>query len=274
MSYDTYFLIKTKYCKYYAKIVKQYPNVHKVYFGGKRLCVSISVYLDMDEDNHPNIDTLSYNEKCNIEENLAQGKGSLHLLKSAMYFVMKTYPQHNKCCFELIDKSYITCTSPNNRFINIPLSYYYIMKHGGTWYEKKLGATKKYEYDAYKQNVRHMLQHMKQAETKVTFDIFADKYKVPLFMRESLRGIYDSHLTLMSFIHDLLHNYDCYVLKDWFKNMIQSFVHVYGDSWHIPYNASLFSSLQEYVVIEIEKPNGIMFGGDVENGNFGFGGNF
>ena len=39
-SLKEYYRIKTSYCLYYAEIWHQYPNIDKVYFGGKRKCVT------------------------------------------------------------------------------------------------------------------------------------------------------------------------------------------------------------------------------------------
>lgn len=41
-----YYKITTSYCNYYAEVWHQYPNIDKVYIGGKRECVAFTVYLD------------------------------------------------------------------------------------------------------------------------------------------------------------------------------------------------------------------------------------
>lgn len=267
----TYYRMKTKCCHYYAKVVEQYPNVHKVYVGGKKLCVAISVYLDMEEDSHPNIDTLTYDTECNIENNLMQGSGTVHLLKSAMTFVRRMYPQHKTCSFELIDKSHITCSSPNKHTVILPLCYYYIMKYGGTWYEKKLGARKKYDHDGYRKGVRHMMKSLKSVTTQRNeFEPFAAAYGVPKFMWQSMKPVYDTQVSVVEFVKHILGEYDCYVLKDWFKNLCEKYVKVYGDSWIIPYDQQHDVDMEVSV---ITKPDNIIFGGvHVENGFLGVGG--
>lgn len=65
-----YYKINTNYASYYVELWHsdslrfssswhQYPNIDKIYIGGRKKCVSFSVYLE--EKDSPNLDSFGYN---------------------------------------------------------------------------------------------------------------------------------------------------------------------------------------------------------------------
>lgn len=218
-----HYLLKTAYCKYYARIDKFSDLLHKVYVGGRKKCVAFSVYID--GESLPNLDTWSYNDECNIEGNLEHGRGSFHLIKTACFFVKAKYG-HSK--IEFIEKSYITCS--NNW--RMPLCYYYLVKHGKTWYEDKLGAhlesTKgQHRYHDEKVKLHASLTSLE----KPSFQQFASDYNIPQKLHKSLKDIYDHSKTLKVFFNTIFDDYDCGVLKGWFVDYVTDHTRIYGSSW-------------------------------------------
>ena len=218
-----HYLLKTSYCRYYARIEKYSDLLHKVYVGGRKKCVAFSVYID--GESHPNLDTWSYNNDCNVEGNLEQGRGSLHLLKTACSFIKAKYG-HSK--IEFIEKSYVMCS--NNW--RMPLCYYYLVKHGKTWYEEKLGAHP--ESIKAQQRYRDEKQKLMASLTsldKPSFKTFASDYNISKKLSESLKDIYDSSKTLKGFFKIIFDKYDCGVLKGWFVDFVSDYTRTYGSSW-------------------------------------------
>jgi hypothetical protein len=217
------YIIKTSYCKYYARVEIMSRLLHKVYVGGRKKCVAFSIYLN--GDSHPNLDTWSYNEQCNVEGNLENGRGSVHLIKTACSFVKSIY---NHSMFEFIDKSYVTCT--NNW--RMPLCSYYLVKHGKTWYEKNLGAVP----ESIKARTRYAEEKQKlldclNSKTKSTFEEFANVYDINKKLHPALGSIYENSPTLKHFFHSLFDQFDCGILKGWFTDFVNDYIHVYGTSW-------------------------------------------
>jgi len=133
MNSKDYYRIKTSFANYKVMVEHQYENMDRVHIGNKKKCIVMSVYFD---DNEPNIDAIGYDENCNETGDLVQNTGTIHMIRSAMAFVVNHYKQFKFKKFQLKDKSTIRCS----KGYWMPLNIYYLVKHGKTWYEKKLGA--------------------------------------------------------------------------------------------------------------------------------------
>jgi hypothetical protein len=157
--------------------------------------------------------------------NIEQGRGSLHLLKTACSFIKAKYG-HSK--IEFIEKSYVMC-SKNWR---MPLCYYYLVKHGKTWYEEKLGAHP--ESIKAQQRYRDEKQKLMASLTsldKPSFKTFASDYNISKKLSEDLKDIYDSSKTLKGFFKIIFDEYDCGMLKGWFVDFVSDYTRTYGSSW-------------------------------------------
>lgn len=130
-----YFLIKTSYCNYYAEVWHQYPTIDKVYFGGRKKCVTYSIYLD--EDFTPNLDGLGYDENCNTTSDLIRSRGTQHMLLTSIVFLQHKYHDKISMSIQFKDTSVITCDDG----YEMKLSHYYMLYHQKTWYQKQFKAT-------------------------------------------------------------------------------------------------------------------------------------
>lgn len=128
-----YYIIKSRYSDYYSEIWHQYPNIDKVYVGGKKRCVTLSVYFD---EPNPNIDGIGYDENCNITGNLIKGSGTRHMVLSALSFIETKYKNKGvSSVFLLKDSSTIDCKG-----FDMYLPHYYMLYYNQTWYQKQFHA--------------------------------------------------------------------------------------------------------------------------------------
>ena len=204
-----YFLIKTNYSHYYAEVWHQYPNIDKVYIGGRKRCVLFSIYLDEAD---PNIDGIGYDETCNVAGDMRRGKGTRHMILSAFAFIKDLYANtHVSQVFLLKDTSKIACSG-----YDMYLSHYYLAHYGKTWYEKHLGAAPVESKDTYKRGV---LQFQEVLKTKP--DVLKDvksKQRYSVLTRE-----YNKYVCLEDFIASTKDS-DCIVYKDWLDKLIEKYI--------------------------------------------------
>ena len=220
----SYYRINSDSYTYYAKVQVYSDMLHKVFIGGKKKCVVISVYFD---GTHPNIDTFAYDPKCDVHATLQRGKGSVDLLQSAMLFVKRLY-KHST--FELIDQSHVTCA----KGYQIPLVHLHIVKYFKTWYEDKLGAIP-VQLPTYQTDMRNLRSYMK---TYPSFDDFANKCGMSPVQKSGLAELYNQCKTVQEFIKKITSEYDCYLCKGWVSKLVQEFMSVYGSSWLLRCNTS------------------------------------
>lgn len=72
---------------------------------------------------------------CNVSGNLERGKGTQHMLKTAMQFAITQYP-HISGKFLFKDASSIQCKLD----FKLSLAVFSVLNTGKTWYEKKFNA--------------------------------------------------------------------------------------------------------------------------------------
>jgi hypothetical protein len=127
---EKYYHIKSKNYTFYA-IISELPHEYRVKFGGLRQCINISVYKD---DPDPNINGISFDKKCSKDVDIISGAGTVEMTKAAIKFVKNIFPKTRN--FMLKDHSKISCQHNST----VPLYYFYLIKHGKTWYQNKFNA--------------------------------------------------------------------------------------------------------------------------------------
>lgn len=234
MQRKRYYILRSPQNRFFAYVEVMSSLQHKVIVGGKKKCVVISVYHD---GTHPNIDSLSYDERCNSSATLERGRGTKDMVLSAMSLVHTLYG-HTQ--FELKDRSYVKC----EQSYEIPLMYLYLAKHGKTWYEDHFGARpiKIKDYDIKVKNLKRLLKEY-PAWSQV-----CEQYDVPQKFRKALGALYRDVKSLKDFIRLVSSEYDCYMCKQWLGNIIEHVMEqdMLGTSWIISHTPdSKFMNIEE-----------------------------
>jgi hypothetical protein len=239
----TYYLLETKYTKYYATIWHQYPNIDKVHIGGKKKCVSFTVYLDGDPI--PNLDSIGYDENCNVSGDLIKGRGTKHILRTAFTFLQSVYKDKisNKVLVE--DNSIIACND-----YEMPLSYYYLIHYQKTWYKK--------HFDAHIHNTK--LQQQFSRDLQKFKDLLLTKPKHPFRnirnaqRKKALEELYATHPTLGHFFK-ATKSLDCSVYQGWVVQLLhEHFPYVLGMEWLIDINKQKLKDIVHVKRLGNKKP--------------------
>lgn len=227
MDRKSYYKVITNRDKFYAVIERYSDLLHKVYVGGSKKCIVISLYLD--GESHPNIDAYSHHYKCNVSGDLLHGNGTMYMLKTAMRFVIEVYPQFASSFFELIDLSYIPCANE----YELPLSQYYMVHYGKTWYETKFKAQPVQDVVKYSKDVARFMSVLHKP-SKVKFSTFAERYKIHSVHFQLLEQLYNDSATMSEFFGKLK-PYDCSVYKRWLELYVNHYIPgLRGKSWVLP----------------------------------------
>jgi len=233
-----YYTIKTSHSNYIAMVEHMSEDMDKIHIGNTKKCVVMSVYFDGDE---PNIDAISHDQNCNVTRDMLQNTGTVHMIKSAMSFVHKHYPQYKFKNFQLKDKSSIKCQRGW-----MPLNIYYLAKHGKTWYEKKLGAQPVDYKNVYYNDKKRLRKDMntKIEQRELLYDSLmtnANKAK-----KDALYPYYENKKTIKEFLDYLFDNYDCYIFRNWLESYVKNFIpYILGMYWHVTHDTNFH--------VEIEK---------------------
>lgn len=224
-----YFEITTPFCKYFVEIWHQYPTIDKVYVGGKRKCVSFTVYLTedgrIDQEDFPQLDGFGFHQHCNITGNHIKGIGSIHLLNTAMRFVTSHYKLSDDTKFQFKDASFIECAS-----YNMPLSVYYTIFYGKTWYELKFGATPLYISIGGLEEERKRLKNFLKTKPQ---DISMYFHEKQVTLKDKVTTIYKKSKSLQECLNTLKEE-DCHVFKGWVQQIYNTFVqNLVGTDWVI-----------------------------------------
>jgi hypothetical protein len=175
----TYHII-TKESTYIATIEIQKPtNSLTLYLGGiKRQCVIINV-SNYTDTNTAYLASIKYDSSCNITDTLEEGKGTKHMIFTALNIIKKHIP--SILWVTLIDTSEKKCKADKTHTINI--GFVSILLYKKTWYERLFNAKlvdseldKKYE---------ELKIKLDTIRFKYSFINFIKKY----FISEKDRGI-------------------------------------------------------------------------------------
>lgn len=231
-----YFRLHTAYASYDCEVWLQYPTLHKVFVGGKRKCVAVTVYLDEEEEDGesmPQLEGVVYDVGCNLAKNHQRDIGTGHIVRVAMAFVLERYKAWTWAKngnFQLKDVSDIPCDEGRYR---MSLAYYSVMLYGKTYYERKFGAV---PLKMSAKKWKALMQGWKDfAATKpanirqvIGAGVRGKRYAV-------LTDVYAKSENVEDFIKRLKEVYDCMVYKDWAEELVKQYVPgLIGMSWVIP----------------------------------------
>jgi hypothetical protein len=187
-----------------------YLQRYVIKFGGRKACVHFTIY-----DNIPNIDGIGYGKRCALNKSLEPGEGTEHLLKTAIRFIFKLFPNITK--ISLKDTSY-RC----NENETMSLGMLYIAKYGETWYSKKFGA--KAENKKNVDDVIQIINNVLKSDKKPTFKKLKKQYlcktKISEENIQNFETIYHQSSSLRDFIIKLSMEYDCGFLREWLPKLL------------------------------------------------------
>jgi hypothetical protein len=209
---EEYYLIKTTYATYYATIFHQYPDVDKVIIGGKKKCMHLSVYKNDDE--HPQIDAIGYDENCNADGNHVKGLGSVHMCKIALQFVIYHYNFDKDVKFQLKDTNTIECHK-----YKLALPIYYMIYHGKTWYEDKFGAVPLFISEKVWKKQKKALREFLKEKPDID-DLFSENQHQ---LKNYIKSVYNKEGSLSSLFQRFKDD-DCSVFKNWLPKLILKFI--------------------------------------------------
>lgn len=231
-----------------------YVSAWKIQVGARDTCVVLNI--DKADKYIAAMEAAAYHNSCVTDESaplLRGDNGTVVMIKAALEFVFNYYPKVRGISF--IDDSKIDCQTIQGT--KIKLFLYYIVKHGCTWYEDKLGAYFGNVHNEYEIKKTEALQEYKEA----TFEEFQDKY---IKLEEDgltpniihiIREEYQDHTTYKRFFKALAKKYDCYVFNGWLERYFRANVKILFDEneWVIPR-----MSFIDLRVVRIDKDQSIM----------------
>ena len=222
-----YFKLKTSYASYYVEIWHQYPNIDKVYVGGKKKCVSFSIYLEDKES--PNLDGFGYDESCNKEGDHVKGVGSIHLLKVSMLFIISHYKLSNDTRFQFKDTSFIECNA-----YKLALPIYYTVFYGKTWYESKFDAVPLFMSKDDLKEQRNQLMIFLKTKPHIN-EFFSGSERLKAIISKS----YDESESIQDCLRRLK-ELDCSIFKNWLPALVSRFIPLLlGTEWTIQCNTDI-----------------------------------
>lgn len=111
-----------------------YDSTYTIKYGDVASKEGPCIELTYDtETDFIKIDSLMYDSRCSYKKLLAKGEGTREMLFSILKLCSQTFPNIKR--FILNDVSAIVCNGEN-----LYLSYFYLLNHGQTWYEKYFQA--------------------------------------------------------------------------------------------------------------------------------------
>lgn len=240
-----YYQLKTSYCVYVVEIWHQYPGIDKVFIGGKKKCVTFSIYLEDKES--PNLDGFGYNEECNKQGNHIKGIGSIHLLNVAMLFVLKHYGLPRDTRFQFKDTSFIECSTYKQS-----LPVYYTVFYGKTWYESKFDAIPLYiSQDEFKEQRKKLRDYLKTKPPIEEWFFGSEK------LRKQVEEIYIRVNSLQECLLELK-EFDCCVFKNWLSALVLKFIPVLiGTEWYVQCQSDIAIKIKRmHQPVQISKMDG------------------
>jgi len=119
--------------QFYASVRERGSNSRQVLVGGvKRGCVTVDVNLARQPPE--GVLNVSYDQRCNATGTLPRGVGTIAMLRAALAFTFRQFPELAAVYFK--DQSYVVCT-PGRRYAIAPQN---LALYGKTWYERVIGA--------------------------------------------------------------------------------------------------------------------------------------
>lgn len=217
MASEKYYQVKYANHTFHAVVLTKEHGHHNIKFGGKQSCVIFSVY---DEEPEPNLDRLKWGSDCAVNVNVEPGRGTLIMAKAAIQFVYALFPGQGNMKFK--DWSEIECEKGRV----VPLAYYYLIKHGKTWYDHKFKA--KPIDGLLTARFREINRLLDDASKKVHWTEFVDTFIVPCQIArkdklvEALGKFYNTEGvdTYRKFFKTIMNDYDCIFLAEWMEYFV------------------------------------------------------
>jgi len=120
--------------------IDHYDQVYTIKYGDPESpqgpCVELT--YDESEPSKLKLDYISFFPRCSIKGDLQQGDGTREMLASILKLCSEKFMSIKKIIFN--DAAAFECNDENGRVV---LSYYYLLLHGQTWYEKHFHAIPK-----------------------------------------------------------------------------------------------------------------------------------
>lgn len=215
-------------------IISELCYSYNLYFGGnKKGCVEITIYNynNLYQTNTvADIVSIQSEESCNISGNLKKGKGTLHMVNTALNICIRMFPWIKS--FKFVDTSHKNCID-NKPTTGVSLSAYSIALYGKTWYEKTFDAEVMDLND--RKKYKEHIERLTKAEYKnMPWNVFYNKFiinfgRIPPKSIHNLDIIHNSYEVTKTYreFFDLLQyriqNKEelCMTLQPWIESLIK-----------------------------------------------------
>lgn len=192
---------------------------YEVEFGGKTSCVSFSVYA---EESQPNLDGTNFSKDCATNMELERGDlGTVLMVNAAMMFIYDRFPQQHGDIV-LKDWSKINC----KRKRSLSLAYYYLIRHGQTWYQQKFKA--RLHNERFANGFKAFQGFLDEAKNKVEWPDFVKTYITPCdiiradLLLQVLEPYYTQSNTYREFFSSMAEKkLDCIHLSEWTEKFVE-----------------------------------------------------
>lgn len=138
----TTYKIHTDKCTFISTITaNSMTNSFYLHLGGLETKGCVILYInDYKSSDTAILDTIKYDLKCNIAQDLEEGIGTKHMIFTALNILMYYFP--NLKYVKLLDTSHKNCSKVNKLGAtpSMNLAVYYMLFYKKTWYENLLGA--------------------------------------------------------------------------------------------------------------------------------------
>ena len=206
----TNYKIHTDKCTFISTITENsMSNSFYLHLGGtSKGCVIIYID-DYKMTDTAILETIKYDSKCNITEDLEEGTGTKHMIFTALNILMYYFPRLKYV--KLHDSSFKNCYrgDKNGATPSMVLATYFMLFHKKTWYDSLFGA--KPIKPEYKINYTEFLERMDSIPITLPFLRFINtyfrdrdlKYVVDLNNRYNLQldKLYSSSKTYSELFH-------------------------------------------------------------------------
>lgn len=211
---------------FHASVIK-YTSITRIRFGGRDDCIDFTLYNTPEVAPFPNMDAFRHNKLCAVNKDLANGSGTITMLKSAITFVKQQFPNIKHIQFR--DLSTINC----DHNVTLELYYYYLAKYGKTWYQKHFDA--QLENREMRKKLCNGINTLKTPLTE-DYDTFYKTHIGPFISNmkhfkkdfylfyEGFEKYYNKNMR--TFFKNLLSDIDCLILQYWFSTYLHAIFNI------------------------------------------------
>jgi hypothetical protein len=176
------------------------------------------------EDPDPNLDGVSFDKSCTVDDDLTRGSGTVLMLKAAIKALYILYPGTQN--IRLKDTSFVTCEDN----VHMKLALMHIVKRRRTWYQDKFGAI------CERKSFNRELTRLNDKLDAVMSSSFKEFYRNHIMRSgvnfdnhgyDTLKADYTSHMqrgqTYRDFLNYIMSEYDCSIMNEWFVGLMHDF---------------------------------------------------